>query len=1041
MIRFFAGHPTAANLFMVAVLALGLLALPELQRDTFPRTPATEVQVSIKYPGATSSDVENAVCGPVEEAVEAVADLIEVRCDARENRASVTVEMREGADINQFFTDVSSAVEGITTFPARVEQPAVTKVEREDIIAEVAITGEMSDHDLRDYAEAARERIRRDPRISQVAVLGFSDREVLIEIPQEVARRYRLSLTGLAAAIQRQSVDLPAGSMESHDSDWVVRFADERRLPQDFADILVKSDGRGGDVRLGDIARITLAFADPEDRILVDGRRAAVLQVSKTEAQDTLRVRAALEEALDKERARAPRTVVFTVTRDLAVTIQDRLRLLAENGLQGLALVFVTMWLFFSLRFSFWVSMGLPVSFLGTVFFMYATGLSINMMTMMALIVAIGLLMDDAIVISENVAARHQAGDPPLMAAVNGTAQVLPGVISSLATTIVILGPIAFLAGKIGAVLKFIPIILVVTLLISLVEAFLILPAHLRHSLHGTAAQARHPIQRWFDRQFEGLRSNAFRTLAQRAIEWRYLTVGIIILLTMAAYATLPSGLLKFRAFPELESDVIQARILLPQGTPLERTETVVARVTEALGQLDAEFTPRQGEGRRLVRNVTQLYNVNVDAYESGPHVATVSADLLRAEERTGTIDEMLNRWRELTGRVPDVLALKFTDRERGVAGRAIDIRLSGDNLERLKVASHELQAWLASFRGVQDLSDDLRPGKPELRLALGDAASLSGVQARQVAEEVRAALLGQSGLVVRSGFEEREVTIRLAAEDRRTLRDIEDIAVSAGDGQLVPLSAVASIEEARGYARIHRVDGQRTVTVQGTVDTGVANAREIMAATQKLFVPELQARFPDVAVSFVGEGKEAATTGSSLSRNLIVGVLGVFILLALQFRSYVEPIVVFVALPMGFTGAVAGHLLLGYELSMPSLVGMATLAGVVVNDSILLVGFMKSKLGEGLALEAAALEAACDRFRAVVLTSLTTIAGLLPLLLETSTQAQFLIPLVISLAFGLLVATLAALFTVPALYAVLVDIGWIAQHPATADKEPLEKV
>lgn len=1022
MIRFFAGHPTAANLLMVAILVLGGMALPQLQRDTFPLIPATEVEISVKYPGATPADIELAICQPIEDALDVVSELVEVRCDARENRSIVTVEMREGSDIDQFFTDVKAAVDAIEAFPVKAEKPVVVKLERVSTIAEIAIIGDMMPADLRVYAEDVKQRMKLDRRIAQVTVKGFSDRQVRIEIPRETARRYNLSLSGLADAVRQQSIDLPAGTVQSGDGDFMVRFADERRQPSEYLDLVVKADGLGGQVRLGEIAKITVEFENDEDVVLVNGKRAALLQIAKTNEQDTLRVRAAVAEALEKERKIAPKSVEFIFTSDVSVYVRDRLRILAENGLQGLALVFLAMWLFFNLRFSFWVAMGLPVAFLGAIFFMYLAGLTINMMTMVALIMAIGLLMDDAIVISENVAAKYRQGTGHLDAAVRGTTQVMPGVLSSFVTTVIVLGPISFMAGRIGAVLQYIPVILIITLLVSLLEAFLILPAHLNHTLSHTAPGERSRFHQWFDRQFEKLRSELFSAVVTWAVRWRYLTFGLAVMMVLAAAAALPSGLLKFRAFPELESDVIQARVLLPQGTPLQRTQETVRQVVQALKEMDDKFSKQQEGGQRLVKSYSELYGVNVDAYEGGPHVATVSADLLSAEERVGRIDEMLNSWRTLTGDVVGAIVIKFTDRERGVAGRAIDIQLHGNDLDRLKQASLQLQNWLRGFKGVLDLSDDLRPGKPELQLRFANTASLSGLTAQKIAEEVRAALLGRTGLSVRGGFDEQDVIVRLAAQDRRTLTDIEDIVVTAPDGKIVPISALVRVEEIRGFARIHRINGQRTVAVQGTIDTGLANARELMMATKVKFLPQLREKYPDIRFSFAGEGEEANKTGESLQRNIIIGIVGIFLLLAFQFKSYIEPVVVVIAIPLGFVGAVVGHLALGYELSMPSLVGLATLSGVVVNDSILLVTFIKEGLAEGMTAIEAAVEAARARFRAVILTSVTTIAGLLPLLLETSTQAQFLIPLVISLAFGLLFATVLSLIVVPVFYTIIAD-------------------
>jgi multidrug efflux pump subunit AcrB len=448
----------------------------------------------------------------------------------------------------------------------------------------------------------------------------------------------------------------------------------------------------------------------------------------------------------------------------------------------------------------------------------------------------------------------------------------------------------------------------------------------------------------------------------------------------------------------------------------------------------------RQDGEVRLVRNVTVLMGINVDAFESGPHLATVSADLLAADQRVGTLDDMLEHWRGLVGLPADVISLKFTDKERGVAGKAIDIRLHGDDLQRLKVASMELQAWLKGFRGVKDVSDDLRPGKPEVQLSLRGGAGALGITAGDIAHEVRAALQGNTNLDVQLGRESHTVAVRMEGADRDGLDDLSYLMVGPRGEDSLPLSAIADIKRVRGFARIHRVDGQRTVTVQGTLDSQIANARELMKITSRQFLPEFKKRFKDVRVSFQGQGKESAQTGGSLETGLLIGLAGIFLILSLQFRSYIEPLVVMLAIPTGFIGVVWGHLALGLELSMPSLVGLATLAGIVVNDSILLVTFIKQRQRNGEDIAQAARLAARDRFRAIVLTSLTTIAGLLPLLLETSTQAQLLIPIVASIAFGLLTATVLSLFLVPTFFVVMADFGLVGAVAPAEKRSPSEQ-
>lgn len=1024
MIRYFGTHPTAANVLMIAILVLGLSALPQLQRDTFPVIPPTEVEIRIPYPGATPDEVEDAVCQRVEDAVDGVSGLIEIRCDARENIAISTARMQEGGDIDEFFNDVKSQVEAVARFPDKVENASVIKLERTASVASIAITGAMSTRGLKAYAEGVKERLKRDRRIAQVKIRGFSDQNLVIELPANTLQRYGISISDVRTVIEHQSLDAPAGIMETESGELIVRFNGQRRTPGELEDLIIVSGKTGGRVRLGDLSDVHIAFDKSEDKVLFNGKRAALLEISKTYEQDSLHVMDAINQNLVRERAMAPRGVKLEVSSNVTGNIRDRLRILITNGAQGLVLVFLTMWLFFSLRFSFWVTMGLPVSFLGAIFVMNALGYTLNMMTLVGLLVAIGLLMDDAIVISENVAAQLAKGKSAVEAAVQGTKQVMPGVMSSFLTTAMVVGPIAMLSGKMGAVLKYLPAVLLITLLVSLIEAFLILPAHLSHSMKGMDPKHRSRFHRGFEKRFEKMRDAVFMPLVTGATKAPGLSIGIMILFVLISAAAFPAGIIKYQAFPKLESDVIQARILLPQGTPLSRTEEMVAQVSDALKQLDDEFSARQNGDKRMIKNTTILYNYNIDAYENGPHIATISADLLRAGQRNGTVDEMLLRWRELTGSLPDVVALKFTDKERGVAGKAVDLRIQGRNLDRLKKVSLDLQKFLATLKGVKDVSDDLRPGKPELRVQLKETAGIFGISARVVANELRAAFHGNTTLEVLRQKETYDVKVRLALGDRNSVEDLRYLKVKGPNGSLVPLNAVAEIFHERGFARIHRVNGQRTVTVQASLDTRVANAREIMKLLKKKVLPKLKKKYPGVRFASKGQDKETADTGNSLQMNLLIGIIGIYLILTFQFRNYIQPLSVMLAIPMGLIGVIWGHVLMGLDLTMPSLVGFATLAGIVVNDNILLVTFIKQRMATGMSAMEAGRMAARDRFRPIILTSLTTLAGLLPLLTETSTQAQLLIPLVASLAFGLLTATITSLLLVPSFFALLDDVG-----------------
>ncbi len=1024
MIAFFARHPTAGNLLMLFLAVLGILALPSLQRETFPDFSAQELQITIAYPGASAEDVEEAICQRVEDAIDGINDVAEMRCEAREGVSISVVEMEEGGDITRFMDDVKTEVEAINTFPEQTELPVIKELGRTDKVVAIAITGPMSTSDLKAYAEQIKEQMQQLPLISQVEINGFSDHQLRIEVPARALRQYGLSMSDIANVVARQGIDLPSGSLETHDRDLLIRFTDLRRTPAELADLVVISASSGAEIRLGAIARISDRFELDEEKILFNGKRAALLQVIKTKQQDTLKVMNEVNRFLDQSlRPAAPPGVEFFITQDRSSIVKDRLSLLTKNGGQGLVLVFLVMWLFFQGRFAFWVAMGLPVSFLGALFFMSTLGLTINMITMVALLIAIGLLMDDAIVIAENIATQLRKGKSAMQAAIDGTKQVSPGVLSSFFTTVSVFGPLAFLSGHMGKVLQFVPMVLLLVLAVSLIEAFLILPHHLANSLkHQEQGISR--FRQEFDRRLISFRDNTLGHIIDWAIHQRYLFIGSVIALFLISIGMLAGGKLKFQSFPDIEGDIIEARLLLPQGTPLSRTEEVVAQITRGLETVDQEFTPLQREGRKLVKNIQTRYNTNLDANESGPHLATVTLDLITAEEREGNLDDIINRWREEVGEIPDLVALNFKEPVIGPGGIPLEIRLTGPDLDALKQASLELQQWLARYRGVFDLSDNLRPGKPELRLRLRDGALALGLDASTIANQLRAAFYGTTANEIQVGPEAYEIDVRLAATDRATLTDIEDFRVTTASGDQVPLSAVAIIEQDRGFSRIQRVDGRRTVTISGDLDTRLANAREIVNHTRTHFLPQLLKRYPGVRAGIEGQSAETAKTGSSMLRSFAIGLIGVFILLSFQFRSYVEPLVVMSIIPFALIGVIWGHLLMGLPLTMPSIIGFTSLAGIVVNDSILLVEFLKLRVREGLHIVEAAKMASRDRFRAVLLTSITTIAGLTPLLLEKSMQAQVLVPLATSIVFGLLATTLLVLLVVPAMFSILHDLG-----------------
>ncbi len=1037
IISYMCAHPTAANLLMLLFLALGAISVTDLKRETFPDFSVNAVEISVAYPGATADDVEASVCRRIEDAIDSVSNIAEVKSTAMENRASVVVEMVEGNDIIEFFNDIKTEVEAINDFPGEVEDVIVKRVNRTDPVVSIAVTGPMSPLHLKFYCEDLKDQLKRLDKVSQVEILGFSKHEFLIEIPFYNMMRLGLSVSDIKEAVAAQNLNLPAGSLETRTSDILIRFSEERKTLHELEDLIVVSSQTGAEIRLREIAVISDRFMDDEDKIMFDGKRAGLLQITKTKSEDALKIMDAVTKFLEQEQARAPSGVSFAVTQNVSKIVRDRLLMLIKNAVQGLILVFLAMLLFFPFGFSFWVAMGLPVSFFMTFFFMKHLGLSINMLSMVGLLIGLGLLMDDAIVIAENIAAHLEKGKNSFNAVVDGISEVAAGVFSSFLTTLFIFGALALsMAGDIGKVLYVIPVILILTLSVSLVEAFFILPNHLSHSLSNRGGDGHKNQKNRFRQRMEvGLdwfREKALGRVVDVAVNFRYLFIGLVIFAFIFSISMIAGGRLKIQAFPDIEGDVLQARILFPQGTPLERTEKYVDQMVIAAQKMSGQLSLSQPGGTDVVKHISVLYNINADAGEKGSHVATISLDLLSAENRTGTMDDIIGQWRTLAGDIPDAIAVAFKEPSIGPGGLPIEIRLKGNSLDELKLASTQLINWFYSYEGVSDLYDDLRPGKPEIQVKLKEGAKIRGFDARSISKQLRAAFYGitASEIIVRD--ESYEVNLRMAGPDRDSMADLENFYLMGGNGERVPLNTVAYITHSRGYAGIKRVDADRTVTVTGDVDTRVANAADIIADTKKRFLPQLKKQFPNIIIGLEGQEKEMKASIGGMIKAFGIGIFGVFCLLSFQFRSYQEPLVIMITIPFAFIGVVWGHIIMGLDICMPSILGFVSLAGIVVNDSILLVSFIKLNTAMGKSAAEAGKMASRERFRAVMLTSVTTIAGLLPLLSEKSMQAQILIPLACSIVFGLLMSTILVLLVVPCLYTILSDFNLVRIESGT---------
>ncbi len=1034
MIGYFVRHPTAANLLMLVIILLGVLGLSSLGREVFPEFASDVVNVRVIYKGASAEEIEETICRRIEEEIEGIEGIEEVRSSSRENAGMLAVEVADGFDVAAVLKDVENAVDQIDNFPEDTEEPVIWEADRIDRVCTVSVWAEaMSPKDLATLADTVRSELLALEEVSLVETVGFSEHQIRVEVREEELLARGLTIGDVAREIRSQSIDLPAGSVETDQREIMIRVVDQRRWAEDFRDLTVQVSAEGARIPLRDVATVTDTFEDDWTRANFEGHRCANLEVSKTRDEDTIVVARAVEEYLAVRRETLPPGVHLTMWSDWSVYVKDRLGMLLENGILGFILVFFTLWGLLHYRLAIWVAVGIPISFLGTLFLLEEIDMSLNMITMFSLIMAVGIIVDDAIVIGENIFAHYSRGKSAVEAAIDGTHEVGLGVVASMLTTVAVFMPLLTMEGEIGKIMRVMPIGVIAALSVSLAEGFLILPNHLSHSL-GKIPKRPSRIRAAIDATMTWFTQRVYGPVLDWSVRRPLIVPAGVLLLLLVALGMLLGGRLRFQLFPELDGDFLVADIELPQGTSLARTQQVVGRVEDALigaDGVDAHFRPLQPGGQKLIRLVSSSFGFNrsmrlqAGQPETGSHLAQVVVELLGADQRNARCNDVLQVWREKVGKLPDVVGLTFEQMQLTPGGKPVDIRLSGNDLRELQRASYELQEQIRVYPGIRNVRDDLRPGKEELLVRLKPAGRPLGITSAALATQLRAAFWGQIAQEFQRRGDTFELRVRFDPNDRRSLADLDDFKVRTPDGHMVPLGEVANIEKNRGFSQIVRVDGRRTLSVTADLDTEKGNAREILTDLENHFLPDLLDRHPGLSINLEGQREESAKTGRSVARGFLIGLCIIFVLLSFVFKSYFEPLIVMAAIPFGFVGAVAGHLLLGIDWVMPSTIGFVSLSGIVVNDSIVLVTFIKLRLAEGRSVLDAVHQAGIQRFRPVFLTSATTVAGLLPMMVETSLQAQFLIPMAVSISFGLMFATVLVLLLVPCLYSILARFGW----------------
>ena len=1038
-IAWFANNPVAANLLMLFILVGGAVTLLSLRQEVFPEFSTDTITVTVPYLGAAPEEVEEGVCIRIEEQIQGINGIKKITSKSSEGSGSLTIELLEGADVRNVLDEVKARIDAIETFPEEIESPVIQEVLIRQQVINIAISGPADERTLKELGETIRDEISALPGITQVELTNSRPYEISIEVSEESLRRYGLSFEDVASAVRRSSLDLPGGSIRAESGEILLRTKGQAYSGEEFEALTLINRIDGTQVLLGDVARVVDGFAETDQRARFDGNPAVMVQVFRVGDQNAITIAGQVKEYIEKARSRMPEGVELTAWQDDAELLRSRLDLLMRNGRTGFLLVILILALFLRLKLSFWTSLGIPISFLGAILLMPSLDLSVNMITLLAFIVVLGIVVDDAIVVGENIYREYENGKSGVRAAIDGATGMAVPVSFAIFTSIAAFAPMLAVPGTMGKIFKSIPLIIIPTLIISLVECLYILPAHLSHLKHtkkkktGFARIWDH-TRKSLDRLLKGFIEHVYRPSLDLALSWRYATMAMAIATMLFTIGLMAGGRIKFEFMPDIEADNVSARLTMPLGTPVEVTTKAVARMEASLEEVRRELESRRLPGdpapfRHVLSSIGDQPSLSQSrgpmggqTLVSGAHLAEVNAELAPSESRYFSSIEVSERWRELTGEIPDAVLLDFSSSLMS-AGEAINIQLTGNDVDELRSIAVEVEDALHAYPGVYDISDSFRAGKREVKLRIKPEAEVLNLSQMNLARQVRQAFYGEEAQRIQRGRDDVRVMVRYPRDQRISLGDLENMRIRAPGGIEVPFSTVAEAEIGRGFSTIDRVDRRRAINVTAKVDASKANENEILAQLTANELPGILERHPGVLYSLEGEQREQQDTLAALQKGAIFALLGIFALLAIPLRSYLQPVIIMSAIPFGVVGAVFGHLIQGMNLSILSLMGLTALAGVVVNDSLILVDYINRNRRPGVPLRVVVRESGMTRFRPILLTSLTTFGGLTPLLMEKSLQAKFMIPMAISLAYGVIFATFITLVMIPAEYMILEDL------------------
>ena len=1020
LLGFFAHHKVAANLVMLMMIMGGLFALHKLHIRYFPNFDLDFIRVSVVWTGASAEDIETAITIPLEQSLKSVDNLRKITSTSAQGVSTISLELVEGTDTVIALNQVKQKVDEFRNLPSDAEEPQVMNIARYEQVARLLLYGTDNVSELRSLANKLEQELL-DRGIDKVDIAGLPDQELAIQISHADLQNLGISLNEVGQRIREFSRDIPAGTFGEGDAATELRSLDQRRNEMGFARLPVITDEHSR-IDLGSIAEIKRQNEKSGVTLSVDGKPAVEMILRRSEYGDSFKSAEIFQQWLNDTRPVLPKGIQLHVYDETWQLIQERIYLLVKNGGGGLLLVVGILYLFLSSRVAWWVAVGIPVSFMATMFILLLAGGSINMISLFALIMALGIIVDDAIVVGEDALTHFQDGEPPLLAAEGGARRMFAPVLASSLTTIAAFIPLMLVGGPTGKILFEIPLVIVAVIIASVIESFFVLPGHLRHSFLHMNRQETGSRQQQFNHHFNRFKNGPFKRLITTVLNNRATALSVVVALLIITVGLLAGGRLKFSFFPSPESTMLYANAAFVPGTPRRDVDQFLQHLQLTLKQTDQELSEQPLVLTAITRHGTGISNKGT-AEHQGDHLGSMTLELEDPDKRDIRNTDFIAAWRQRIHQPPGLDNLTITSRMVGPPGRDLSIRLTGNKPEQLKQAAMALTESIRPIAGVSDIEDDMPYGRNQLIYQLTPAGEALGLTVAELGRQLRTAFEGELVQLFQDGADEVEVRVKLPKHERESLSALGRLEIRLPSGQSVPLNNVAAWHSRRGFEILRHAEGKLAVEVSAEIDARVNNANFILESLQQSVLPQLAAKY-SIDYSFEGRSAEQSETMSDMGYGLMIGLVLIYLVLAWIFASYGWPLVVMSAIPFGLIGALFGHVLLNIDLTILSLFGLFGLSGIVVNDSIILVSFYQSLKNQGLTMHDALVEASCRRLRAVILTSLTTVAGLAPLLFETSLQAQFLIPMATSIAFGLIFSTGLVLLIIPVLLSYHEDIN-----------------